>query len=122
MPPCDARYTITVPQNLLDEEALAQFGPGFHRRINEYLIQDSSPWSIGCGYLVDRRRRTTKRERAKVNGHGGNGWALRVNNLVQHAPTLQPRGTGYADEVGGHGVTGERRFVDQQHLVTLTGE
>src|SRR5260221_4650394 len=113
MPPLDARHPVAAPQDLLDEEAFAQFGTCFHGSINEYLIQDGTPWSIDRSDTLDRRRRAYKSEWAEINSKFGNGWTMRGDDLVQYDPALQPRDTGLADEVGGYGVTGERGFVDQ---------
>ncbi len=76
-------------------------------------IEDCTPWSVDRGHILYGRRRAGKSEWAEVDGHGGNGWTLRGDDLIQYAPVLQPRDTGRADEVGGYGVTRERGFVDQ---------
>ena len=75
-PTPDARHTVAVPEDLLDQEAFAGLGTCRHRSIQENLIQDGAPWSIDRRDTLDRRGHATEREWAEVEAPGGKGWRL----------------------------------------------
>jgi hypothetical protein len=119
----DARDSIALPEQRLDDEPFPHFRPGLDGSVHEQLVQDRAPRAesaapgVGIGDAALEGERAHIKEQAERN----RGTAGR-REAIEQTPPVHDLGAMWPDDVRGNRVAGKCRLVDEQDPIALPGQ
>jgi hypothetical protein len=113
---------VLVPLQAGHGDAGVYLGAGVFGGGGEERVQHVPPRcdeEVDPGFLLDR---SGHRLAGGVEGDLPDGRSTAVDDVVEQAPAVQLDDAATGDRMGGHGVAGERRLVQDDHVVAEPGQ